>query len=91
MVLIYEKMYFPRLAEEVDACAPDPWDVARELEYWSDHQDKIDVPLPKDLILYRKHDRLSKSNQHCLEANRRGARGHLRAYSYIAHVRLSKF
>ena len=65
-------MYFPWLVGEGDSYTPDPWDVANELWYCSDHQDKIDNPLPKDFILYRMRDRLNKSNQQRLEANPMG-------------------
>ena len=52
------------LVSSGNAFTPEPWDLAHELWYWHDHEDKIDIPLPKDCTLLNKHDRLNYSCQH---------------------------
>lgn len=40
---------------------PKPWDLAHELWYWVSSEDEVDIPIPKDFILYRKYDRLNSA------------------------------
>ena len=91
LAIVKSKNAFRTSSRRGIAYIPEPWDVARGMRYLQDHKNNVDVPLSKDFVLYRKKGRLNKSNHHCLELNPRAARGNLRAYGYIAHVRLSKF
>ena len=45
------------VAEQGHAHHPAPWDVARELRYWSDFEDELDAPLPRGFTIYRNSDR----------------------------------
>ena len=83
-------MYFSYLANEGYAYIPEPWDIAQQMWYWDDPKDKVDVPLPKDSVLYLKRDRLDKYKQHCLEISSRAAHQNLRVCGYIAHIRRPK-
>ena len=35
---------------------PTPWDVAKELRYWGDPEERVDIPTPKAYGLFRKDD-----------------------------------
>ena len=78
-------MFRHDLVAEGKPYAPEPWDVARELWYWKGPEAEVDIPTPRDCIIYRKFGRINKSNHHCLEINPRDAHNNLRDTVYSAY------
>ena len=46
------------LVQQGVAFIPTPWDISHELRYWSDSEEDVDIPIPKDWVIYRKFGRL---------------------------------
>ena len=53
----YRKMgYCADLERQGASYAHAPWDVAKELWYWRNHEEKVDIPIPDEFAIYHKED-----------------------------------